>query len=341
MSLEDLPSTYRHAVFPGAGQPLVIQETPMTMPKRGEILVKVEACGVCFSDSFAQNNVMGGGFPFCPGHEIIGRVAAVGKSVKTWQVGDRVGGGWHGGHDGSCTACSKGWFQMCDNQVVNGETKPGGYAEYTILRTEATVRVPEQVDAAKFAPILCAGMTVFNSLRHMNIPVGDLVAVQGLGGLGHLAIQYAASMGYRVAAISRGSDKEKFARQLGADEYIDSSKGDVGTQLKALGSASLVIATAPTADSITPLITGLGVLGKLLVLSVPGELPVNTGVMLKNGVSVQSWPSGHAKDSEEAIAYTELKGIDCMVKTFPLDKAQQAYKAMLNGSVRFRAVIVP
>ncbi|KAI0466493.1 GroES-like protein [Xylaria cf. heliscus] len=336
-----LPSTYKHAVFPAMGKALVIEETPLKLPGRGEILIKVEACGVCFSDMFAQNNVMGGGFPLCPGHEIIGRVAAVGNEVTAWKAGDRVGGGWHGGHDGSCTACNKGWFQMCDNQIVNGETKAGGYAEYTILRSEATVRIPEHVDAAKYAPILCAGMTVFNSIRHMNIPVGDLVAIQGLGGLGHLAIQYAARMGYRVAVISRGSDKEKFARQLGAHEYIDTRKGDAGKALKALGSASLVVATAPTAESITPLITGLGVLGKLLVLSVPGELPVNTGVMLKYGVSVQSWPSGHAKDSEEAIAFTELQNIDCMVQTFPLNKAQAAYEAMLNGTVRFRAVIVP
>ncbi|KAJ8126250.1 hypothetical protein O1611_g7389 [Lasiodiplodia mahajangana] len=162
-----LPSTYRHAIFPGVGQPLVVQETPLTMPASGEILVKVEACGVCFSDMYAQNNVMGGGFPFCPGHEIIGRVAAVGDGVTPWNAGDRVGGGWHGGHDGTCDACSKGWFQMCDNQVVNGETKVGGYGEYTILRSEATVRVPEHVDAAKYAPILCAGMTVFNYPAHV------------------------------------------------------------------------------------------------------------------------------------------------------------------------------
>ncbi|KAI1158478.1 GroES-like protein [Nemania serpens] len=336
-----LPSTYKHAVFPGMGQALVVEETPMKEPGSGEILIKVEACGVCFSDMFAQNNVMGGGFPLCPGHEMIGRVVAVGNGVTVWKAGDRVGAGWHGGHDNSCTACSKGWFQMCDNQVINGETKAGGYAEYCILRSEATVRIPEHVDAAKYAPILCAGMTVFNSIRHMNIPVGDLVAIQGLGGLGHLAIQYAARMGYRVAAISRGAEKEEFARQLGAHEYIDTSKGDPGAALKTLGSASLVVATAPTADSITPLITGLGVLGKLLVLSVPGELTVNTGVMLKYGVSVQSWPCGHAKDSEEAIAFADLKDIDCMVQTFPLDRAQDAFDAMLNGTVRFRAVVVP
>lgn len=169
----------------------------------------------------------------------------------------------------------------------------------------------------------------------MGIPVGDLVAIQGLGGLGHLAIQYAARMGYRVAAISRGAEKEAFARRLGAHEYIDASRGDVGAALKALGSASLVVATAPTAESITPLVAGLGVLGKLLVLSVPGELTINTGVMLKNGISVQSWPSGHAKDSEEAIAFTELQNIDCMVQTFPLDKAQDAYGKFLFGFCPF------
>ncbi|KAI1081033.1 putative alcohol dehydrogenase [Whalleya microplaca] len=335
-----LPKYYKHAVFPAQGQALVVEQTPLKLPGPNEVLVKVEACGVCFSDMFAQHNVMGGGFPLCPGHEIIGRVAAVGSGAEAWSVGDRVGAGWHGGHDGVCTACKKGWLQMCENQAINGETKNGGYAEYCILRSEATVRVPEHVDAAKYAPVLCAGMTVYNSIRHMNIPVGDIVAIQGLGGLGHLAVQYAARMGYRVVAISRGAEKEKFARQLGAHEYIEASKGDVGAALKALGSASLVVATAPTADSITPLLTGLGVLGKLLVLSVPGELKINTAVMLKNGVSVQSWPCGHARDSEEAIAFTELQNIDCLVEKFPLDQAQAAFEAMLAGKVRFRAVIV-
>ncbi|KAI5860474.1 putative alcohol dehydrogenase [Durotheca rogersii] len=338
-----LPKTYRRAIFAAKGEPLTIEETPLTLPSAGELLVKVEACGVCFSDMFAQMGVMDGGFPLCPGHEIIGRVAAVGPtSGSLWKVGDRVGAGWHGGHDSDCAACQKGWFQMCENQAVNGETKHGGYGEYCLLRSEATVRVPEHVDAAKYAPILCAGMTVFNSLRHMNIPVGETVAVQGLGGLGHLAVQYAARMGYRVVAISRGADKEKFARELGAHAFIDASgpAADVGDALKALGGASLAIATAPTADSIAPLVKGLGVLGKLLVLSVPGDLTINTGVMLKNGLSVQSWPCGHARDSEEAIAFTELQHIDCMIQKFPLEQAQEAFEAMLAGTVRFRAVIV-
>ncbi|KAI1477805.1 putative alcohol dehydrogenase [Daldinia eschscholtzii] len=337
-----LPKTFKRAVFLGKGEGLVVQDSPLELPGDNEVLVKVEACGVCYSDYYGQYNVLGGGFPICPGHEIIGRVAAVGSSVKLWKIGDRVGGGWHGGHDETCNACNEGWYQMCDNQVINGVTKNGGYAEYCILRAEATVRVPEHVDAAKYAPILCAGVSVFNSIRNMNVPVGETVVIQGLGGLGHLGIQYAAHMGYRVVAVSRGADKEKFARELGAHEYIDASKEkDVGEALKALGGARLVVATAPTADSITPYLKGLGILGKLLLLSIPGDLTIDTVTMLKHGSSVQVWPSGHQKDSEDAIKFTELKGIDCMIETFALDQAQAAWDTMKNGTVRFRAVIVP
>ncbi|OJJ71063.1 hypothetical protein ASPBRDRAFT_207703 [Aspergillus brasiliensis CBS 101740] len=336
-----IPQTFKQAVFRSAGTSLVIEEVPLTPPGPNEILVKVEACGVCFSDVYAQNNVMGGGFPIVPGHEIIGHVAAVGDNVSGWTVGDRIGGGWHGGHDGACKACRKGWYQMCSSQVVNGVTKNGGYAEYCLLNPEAAVRVPSHVPAAKYAPILCAGVSVFNSIRHMNVPVGETVAIQGLGGLGHLAIQYANRMGYRVVAISRDATKEKFVRELGAHEFIDSSKEeDIGVALQEkLGGASLVVSTAPTAEVISPLLKGLGILGKLLILSVPGELPIDTVTMLKYGLSVQVWPSGHATDSEDAIAFTELHEINCMVEEFPLEKANEAFEAMLKGSVRFRAVI--
>ncbi|KAG8162870.1 hypothetical protein KVR01_007348 [Diaporthe batatas] len=322
-----LPKTYKRAVFREQGEPLTIETTDLKLPIKGEVLVKVEACGVCFSDMFAQNNIMGGGFPIVPGHEIIGRVAAVGDGVEVFKVGDR---------------------QMCDNQVINGETRDGGYAEYCTLRAEAAARVPEHVDAAAYAPILCAGMTVFNSLRHAGLAPGDTVAVQGLGGLGHLAIQYASRMGFRVVAISRGSDKERFARQLGAHEYIDAGKEDPGQALQRFGRASLAMATAPTAESIAPLLSGLGILGKLLVLSASiatdlgcaQTMPVaNARIQLKYGVSVQSWPCGHAYDSEEAIAFTDLLKINCMIEKFPLDKANEAFNAMLSGSVRFRAVI--
>ncbi|KAL4940535.1 hypothetical protein BDV06DRAFT_196355 [Aspergillus oleicola] len=336
----NLPQVYKRAVFRSAGSPLEIEQVPLTPPGPNEILVKVEACGVCFSDVFAQNNVMGGGFPLVPGHEIVGRVAAFGGKVSGWTVGDRIGGAWHGGHDGTCNACRKGWYQMCDAQVVNGETKNGGYAEYCLLNPEAAVRVPSHLPAAKYAPILCAGVSVFNSIRHMSISPGSTVAVQGLGGLGHLAIQYANRMGYHVVAISRDGSKEAFARKLGAHEYIDSSKEeDVGVTLQKLGGASLVVSTAPTAEVMTPLLKGLGILGKLLLLSLPGELPIDTYTMLKYGTSVQVWPSGHATDSEDAIAFTELHGIDCMVEKFPLEEANRAFEAMLKGTVRFRAVI--
>ncbi|KAH8678357.1 dehydrogenase [Xylariales sp. PMI_506] len=334
-----LPKTYKHAVFKEQGAPLVVEETELKLPGETEILIKVEACGVCYSDMYAQYNGMGGGFPLVPGHEVIGRVAAIGSGVKGWKAGDRIGTGWHGGHDGTCKACKQGWYQMCDAPIINGENKNGGYAEYCPIRAEAAVPIPENVDAAKYAPILCAGVTIFNSIRHMNIKPGSTVAVQGLGGLGHLALQYAKRMGYRVVAISRGAEKEAAARQLGADKYIDASQGDAGEALKALGGAQLIITTSPSSEAISPLIQGLGILGKLLVLSVPGELTVNTMAMLKYGVSVQSWPGGHAGDSADAIAFTELHNIDCVVEKFPLSEAQAAYEAMLSGKVRFRAVL--
>jgi len=276
-----LPITFKRAVFKAANEPLTIEETPMITPAPNEVLVKVEACGVCYSDKYAQMNAMGGGFPLVPGHEIIGRVVALGSSsITNWTVGDRVGGAWHGGHDGTCHACRAGHFQMCDNGLVNGVTRNGGYAEYCTLRAEAAVPVPEDVDAAKYAPILCAGVTMFNSLRRQRIPVGETVAVQGLGGLGHLAIQYANKFGYRVVALSRGKDKESFARSLGAHHYIDTTDGDAGEQLRALGFASLVMTTVPDAAALPGLLKGLGPEGKLLIISVPGDITINTGALV-------------------------------------------------------------
>ncbi|KAM7189455.1 alcohol dehydrogenase [Rhypophila sp. PSN 637] len=334
-----LPATYKHAVFKSAGAPLEIVESELKLPSKGEVLVKVEACGVCYSDVHAQNDGLGGGFPITPGHEIIGRVVAVGADIADWKVGDRVGSGWHGGHDGSCNACRKNLHQMCPSRVVNGETKEGGYGEYVILRTEAVASIPEDIDAAKYAPIMCAGLTVFNSIRKMQIPVGELVAIQGMGGLGHLAIQYANKFGYRVAALSRGTSKEQFVRDLGAHEYIDTSTVDPAEALQQLGGASLIVTTSPDAKAIPGLIGGLGPVGKLLLLSIPGELKINTYALLTNGCSIQVWPSGHARDSEEAVQFTQLQDINCMVEKFPLEKANDAYDAMLKGTVRFRAVI--
>ncbi|CAG8204900.1 unnamed protein product [Penicillium salamii] len=334
-----LPKFYKQAVFKEAGGPLTVEQTSLVLPAAGEVLVKVEACGVCFSDHLAQSYGLHGSFPITPGHEIIGKVAAVGDRVSQWQVGDRIGGAWHGGHDGTCPACRKGHYQMCDLGIINGVTKNGGYAEYCILRAEAGVRIPTHVEASKYAPVLCAGVTVFNSMRRMNVPPGSIVAIQGLGGLGHLAIQYANRFGWRVVALSRDSRKEKFVRDLGAHEYIDGSKEDPAEALQKLGGASLIVTTAPDPKVIPPLLKGLDILGKLLVLAVPGELVLDTKLMIPRGLSVHAWPSGHALDSEEAIQFTELQGVNCMVETFPLDKAKEAYEAMTKGTVRFRAVI--
>jgi D-arabinose 1-dehydrogenase-like Zn-dependent alcohol dehydrogenase len=266
-------------------------------------------------------------------------VVAVPDSEKTWKVGARVGGPWHGGHDGTCKACKRGLFQMCKNETINGVMRDGGYAEYVMLRTEAVVSVPEEVDPAEYCPILCAGITVFNSLRKQNIPQGELVGVQGLGGLGHLALQYANKMGYKVVAISSSADKEDFARKLGAHEYIDGSKGDVGEQLQKLGGAACIIFTAPNPKLIQPLMGGLGPLGKLLILAAAGPAEINTAAMIGNGLSVVAWPSGHALDSEEAIDFAMRHDVHCMVEKFSLDNANEALQHMLSGKVRFRAVL--
>lgn len=228
---------------------------------------------------------------------------------------------------------------MCKNEAINGVTRDGGYGEYVTLRSEAVVSVPKDIDPAAYAPILCAGITVFNSLRNQKITSGELVGVQGLGGLGHLALQYANRMGYRVVAISSSADKEKFARDLGAHEYIDGSKGDVGEQLQKMGGAACIIFTAPNPKLVPGLIAGLGPLGKLLVLAAAGPVEINTSAMLQNGLSVVAWPSGHALDSEEAIDFAMRHNVNCMVEKFKLDDANDALQHMLSGKVRFRAVL--
>ncbi|KAH7304196.1 alcohol dehydrogenase GroES-like domain-containing protein [Stachybotrys elegans] len=337
----ELPKSYKQAAFKGLGEPLSIEEVELKLPGVGEVLVKVEACGVCHSEVFSQYNVFGGGFPRVPGHELIGRVVAIGSDVAGWKVGDRIGGGYHGGHDGVCNACIMGLPQMCEPYIVNGVTRDGGYAEYCILLAKAGVRIPDEVDAAMYAPMLCAGVTVFNAIRSASLQPGDTVAVQGLGGLGHLAVQIAKKMGYRVVAISRGPEKEKAAEELGANEYIDSSAGDAGAALRDLGYAKLVVTTAMATDAIAPLIKGVGIFGKLAILSVPenGEITVNSNEMMMRGISVQSWPVGNCYDSEKVINFALLQGVECAIETFPLERAQEAFEKMLSGKVRFRAVL--
>ncbi|KAF2087467.1 alcohol dehydrogenase [Saccharata proteae CBS 121410] len=333
-----LPKTYKAAVIEKNNQPLTLKQVDLKEPGEGEVLVKVQACGVCHSDEAVRGGLMGQA-PIIPGHEIIGHVAAIGPGEKRWKVGDRVGGAWHGGHDFTCKTCKRGFFQACDNEAINGVTKDGGYAEYCLLRTEAAVEIPKDVPAAEYAPLLCAGVTVFNGIRNMGITQGDTVAIQGLGGLGHLALQYSRKMGYRTVAISSSDKKRDFAMKLGATDYIDGSKEDTAEALQKLGGAALVVVTAPNPKIIGPLVNGCHAGGKLLVLAPVGEIPVNTIAMIMKGISVCGWPSGHSLDSEEAIQFAQHHDVHCMIEKFPLDKVNEAMEHMLSGDVRFRAVL--
>ncbi|EUC33122.1 hypothetical protein COCCADRAFT_26527 [Bipolaris zeicola 26-R-13] len=337
----DIPTSCRAVVIGKVGAPWTIKDVPVSSPNAGEVLIKVQACGICHSDVFLQQGHLGDHiFPRVPGHEVIGTVVAVGEGEQKWKVGDRVGGGWHGGHDGVCKACNRGLFQICDKKDINGVSKDGGYAEYCTLRSEAAVRIPADADAAEYAPLLCAGVTVFNGIRKMNIQQGDTVVIQGLGGLGHLALQYSRKMGYRTVALSSSSDKKDFAFQLGATDYIDTSKESAAEGLEKMGGASLIVVTAPNPQIIGPLVDGLGPLGKMLVLAPVGDVPINTVSLVLGGRSVHGWPSGHALDSEEAIDFAERQGVKCMIEKFPFDKAEDAVKHMESGKVRFRSVIV-
>lgn len=334
-----LPKSYKAWTVDEAGKGYRQTDVELKQPGPNEVLVKIKACGVCHSDHAVEQGHMGPVFPRIPGHEIIGDVVALGDGVTRVKKGDRVGGPWHGGHDQSCRSCQRGQFQCCENEAINGVSRDGGYAEYVILRAEATVRVPSDMDPVEAAPLLCAGVTVFNGIRKQRIEHGNLVAVQGLGGLGHLAVQYANKMGYRVVALSHGAAKKDFAHKLGAHDYIDTSVDDPVEKLKSMGGAALIVATAPNPKAIGPLTDGLQPGGKLLVLAPVGNLEINSVHLILGGCSVQGWPSGHALDSEEAIAFARTHGVKCMVEPFKLGQVPDAVEHMLSGKVRFRAVL--
>jgi D-arabinose 1-dehydrogenase-like Zn-dependent alcohol dehydrogenase len=334
-----LPKTFKAAVLPKAGAKFELQDLPLPQPGPKQVLVKVLACGVCGSDAGLFGGHLPNSWPIIPGHELIGDVVAVGADVTRFSGGERVGGPWHGGHDGTCKACQRSLFQMCDHVAVNGVTMNGGYAEYVVLREEAVVRVPADMDPAEAAPQLCAGVTVFNSIRRLGLPQGAVVAVQGLGGLGHLAVQFAANMGFEVAAVSSGSKKRDFAKQLGAHHYVDSSAEDAVQALQKLGGADLIVCTAPGADAINKILPGVARNGKVLTLAIAGPITVDTGLLVTRGVSVSGWPSGHAIDSEETLRFCQLHGIKCMIEKFPLADVQKAFDHMMSGDVRFRAVL--
>lgn len=321
--------------------PFELVERPVPAPGANEVRIKVAACGICHSDAFVKEGGWPGmAYPRVPGHEVAGTVDAVGTGVTTWKVGQRVGVGWHGGHCFVCESCRVGDFVTCRNAVVSGISSDGGYAEYMIARSEAVASIPDGLDLAEAAPLLCAGITTYNSLRNAGVRGGDLVAVQGLGGLGHLGVQFASKLGFRTVAISRGADKEALARELGAHDYIDSARDDPAKALQAMGGARVILATAPNAKSITPLIDGLGVGGRLVVVGADAT-PIEVTPLQLIGArrSISGWPSGHAHDSEDTLHFSALTGVKAMIERFPLERAEEAYQRMMANEARFRVVL--
>ncbi|KAF7546810.1 hypothetical protein G7046_g9198 [Stylonectria norvegica] len=335
-----LPTTYKAVVLDKANAPFALKDVELKHPAKGQVLVKVLACGVCFSDVAVAGGHMGDVFPRVPGHEIVGDIVEIGDGVTRFKGGERVGGPWHGGHDGECRQCQRAQFQLCDNKAVNGVSQDGGFAEYVLLRAEAVVRVPKEIDPAQAAPLLCAGVTVFNGIRKMHVEQGAIVAVQGLGGLGHLAVQYANKMGYEVAVLSSGDDKAAFAKELGAHHYINTKTTDSAAELMKLGGASIIVQTAPNPTVIGALVDGLAPGGKILSLAPAGPVEFNTVTLLMKAASVSGWPSGHALDSEEAIRFAMLHDVKCMIEKYPLSKVQEAVDSLKAGKPRFRNVLV-
>ena len=328
-------------LVPKPGAPFEIVEREIPEPGAGQVRIKVQACGICHSDVLTKEGLFPGiQYPRSPGHEISGRIDAVGAGVKQWKTGQRVGVGWHGGHCFICDNCRRGDFVLCVNEKITGISFDGGYAEYTIVPAEAVAAMPDDIGDDEAAPLLCAGITVFNAMRNSGTRAGDLVAVQGLGGLGHLGVQYARQMGFRTVAIGRGSDKAALAKKLGAHVYLDSGTSDAAAELKKLGGARLILATAPDAKAISAVAGGLGSNGELLVVGVPPE-PISISVMqiVIGRQKIQGWSSGSAIDSEDTLRFSVLTGVRPMIEPYPLDKAPEAYDRMMSGKARFRVVL--
>ena len=324
-----------------AGGDWELVERDVPEPGPGQVRVKVEACGICHSDALVKDGIWPGlQYPRVPGHEIAGRVDAVGANITSWAVGQRVGVGWHGGHCFVCEQCRRGDFAMCVNRKVTGIDFDGGYADHVIVPAAALAAVPDDLPAEEAGPFMCAGVTVFNALRNSGARVGEVVAVHGIGGLGHLGVQYARRMGFNTVAINRGRDKEELARQLGAQHYVDATAQDVVAELQKLGGASVILATAPNAQAISGLVDGLAPSGKLLVPAAPLEpLSINVFSLITKRSSVAGWYSGTAKDSQDTLEFSALSGVHPMIEKYPLDKVAEAYEQMRSGKVRFRAVL--
>jgi len=306
-----------------------------------QVRVKVEACGVCHSDYFTKEGAWPGiVYPRSPGHEIAGVIDAVGEGSDPWKVGDRVGVGWHGGHCGTCESCRRGDFITCVKLQVPGISYDGGYAEFVTVPIEALARIPADLAPEEAGPLMCAGVTTFNALRHGGAGPGDVVAIQGIGGLGHLGVQFASKFGFETVAIGRGADKKSLAIKLGAHNYIDAASQDVAKTLQGLGGARVILATAPDGKAMGSLIDGLGVDGKLLIVGASAEpFGVASIQLLGARKSIAGWPSGTSKDSEDTLDFAAANGVHPMIETFPLDQAKEGYERMMSGKVRFRSVL--
>jgi propanol-preferring alcohol dehydrogenase len=317
-------------------------EREIPAPGPGSVRVKVEACGICHSDSLTKEGIWPGiQYPRVPGHEIAGIIDAVGENVGAWRIGQRVGVGWHGGHCGRCDSCRRGDFVTCQiAPQISGISYDGGYADYTVVPATALALIPEGLSAVDAGPLMCAGITTFNSLRNSGARPGDTVAVLGVGGLGHLAVQFAAKMGFRTVAIARGKDKEALARKLGAWQYIDSQSQDAAAELAKLGGARVILATVTSGKAMSAVLGGLGINGKLIVLGAAADpLEVPALALIGGRRSIQGWPSGTAVDSQDTLSFSVLTGVRAMTEVFPLERAAEAYERMMSGQARFRVVL--
>jgi len=329
------------AQIPKPGGDFQIVEREIPKPGAGQVLIKVQACGVCHSDVLTKEGAWPGiQYPRVPGHEVAGIIDELGADVSGWQKGQRVGVGWHGGQDNTCPSCRRGDFRNCRNLKIPGISYDGGYQQYMVAPVEALAAIPESLSDAEAAPLLCAGITTYNALRHSGALPGDLVAIQGVGGLGHLGIQFANKSGYKVAAIGRGPENAALAKKLGASVYIDSKAANAAAELQKLGGAQVILATAPSSKAMSELIDGLGPNGKLIVIGAAFDPIEVTPIQLINGSrTIQGWASGTPADSEDTLRFAELTGVRPMIETYPLDKAGEAFARMLSGKAEFRVVL--
>lgn len=331
----------RAMIAPGAGAKFRMEECDLPEPGRHEVRVRVQACGVCHSDALTVEGHMPGlKYPRVPGHEVIGTLDAVGADVHGWHTGARVGVGWFSGACGYCPQCRHGNAFACENiQGATGVSRDGGYATHMLAHVTALARVPAELDAVQSAPLLCAGITTFNALRNCGAGPGDLVAIHGVGGLGHLGIQFAARLGFRVVAMNRGRDKERLARSLGAHEYIDSAEGDPAAALRALGGARAILATVTNAEAMQAVVGGLGINGTMMVIGAVGAFAVDSLDLLRKRAAVKGWYSGTSVDSEDTLVFSQQNNITSMNEIYPLEQAQAAYDRMMSGKARFRVVL--